>query len=119
MRFTYRSRYLKSSKPFSAKIAGDLLRSSVDTTHRELINALTILKKKPYSGKEQDGARRAYMREVGFITLPEEKFFSAIYSLISEEASHKLDAPRETILVMHQAVQGYLLLLLRRLSDVS
>ncbi len=111
--------FLESPNAFSAKIAGDLLRSTVDTTHRQLVKALANIKQKPYTGKELDGDRRAYMREVGFITLAEEKFFSSIYSLISEEASHKLDAPKETILVMQQAVQGYLLLLLRRLGDLS
>jgi len=111
--------HLQSPGSFSAKIAGDLLRSSMDTTHRELVKALAKLKQTPYSGKEEDRDRRAYMREVGFISLSEEKFFSAIYSLISEEASHKLDAPRETVLVMQQTVQAYLLLLLRRLSDWS
>lgn len=67
--------------------------------------------------RTKDGARRAYLRSVGFISEPEEKFFSAIYTLLSEEASHKLIAPRETMLVMEQTVQNYLSLLNRRLSS--
>jgi hypothetical protein len=55
------------------------------------------------------------MREGGFITQPEEVFFSAIYSLISREASHRLIAPRETVLLLQRTVFSYLLLLSERL----
>jgi len=106
-------------KKFNSKKAADLLRSCLDEAHREIVKRLVEKTGSPYAGGEKDGSRRQYFRNVGFISEPEEKFFSAIYTLLSEEATHKLIAPRETVLVMGQTVQSYLLLLVRRLSSFS
>jgi hypothetical protein len=106
---------LQSEGEFDTKTAADLIRSAMEEAHREFVAQLGSVKGKPYGGEDKDGARRYYMREVGFITQSEETFFSAIYSLISREASHRLIAPRETVLLLHQTVQGYLLLLAERL----
>jgi hypothetical protein len=57
------------------------------------------------------------MRRTEFISAPEEKFIGCIYSFISEEASHKLEAPRETVLVLQTTVYNYLALLLKRLAN--
>jgi len=106
---------LETQGPFDSKTAADLIRGAMEEAHREFVKELVLI----YGGgppiDDTDGARRSYMRVVGFITKAEEKFFSAIYSLISEEASHKLIAPRETILLLHQTVFSYLLLLTERL----
>jgi hypothetical protein len=108
--------YLQKPGPFDAKIAADLIRTSIDETHGAIVKELEQISGKQIRGDNKDGSRRAYMREVGFISQPEEKFFSSIYTLISEEASHKLIAPKETIMVLHKTASDYLLLLLRRLS---
>ncbi|MGH9375495.1 MAG: hypothetical protein ACRD1J_04950 [Terriglobia bacterium] len=108
---------LQDTGPFDPKSAADLLRSAIDSEHRGIVRSLEQRTGKPYEGGDRDGARRTYMRTLGFISEPEEQFFSAIYTLISKEASHKLITPKETVLVMHQTVCDYLLLLLRRLSQ--
>jgi hypothetical protein len=107
--------HLTGHGQFDSKTGADLIRTSIDETHREIVNHLISV----YGGApdhDKDGARRAYMRQCGFITPPEEKFFSAIYSLVSEEASHKLLAERETALFMHVTVSHYIRLLVERLS---
>lgn len=109
--------YLRSEGVFNPKKAADLMRTSIDESHRALVNRLVALTNTQCADPNKDGARRAYLRKIGFITEPEEKFFSAIYTLLSEEASHKLIAARETMLVMQQTVHNYLLLLNRRLSS--
>jgi len=111
--------YLRSEGMFDPKKAADLLRSSIDESHREIVKRLVERTGSPYGGGEKDGKRREYLRTVLFISEPEEKFVSAIYTLLSEEASHKLIAPRETVLVMEQTVRSYLSLLVRRLSSFS
>jgi len=88
----------------------------MDEAHREIVRRLESLSSRPYKGEDKDGTRRAYMRDVGFISQPEEELFSAIYSFISREASHKLIAPRETVLLLHHTVTSYLLLLTERLD---
>ena len=112
-------RRLNTEGEFDAKTAGDLIRSAIDEAHREIVRELESIHKKPYAGGDKDGARRSYMRSVDFITLPEEDFFSAIYSLISREATHRLVAPRETVLLLHQTVSNYLLLLTERLNKLK
>ena len=114
---THAREYLGRGGPFDPKIAADLIRSSIDETHRDIVKDLAQLTAKPFVGKDSDGRRREYMREVGFISVPEEKFFSAIYTLLSEEASHKLISPKETVLVLERTVAAYLLLMVRRLSE--
>jgi hypothetical protein len=109
--------YLESGDPFSPKNAGDLIRTSMDEVHRAVVQELEKMTGRQCSNPEMDGARRRYMRDADFITPAEEAFFSCIYTLISGEASHKLDAPKETMLVMQRTVREYLLLLLRRLRD--
>jgi len=109
--------YLESGDPFSPKNAGDLIRASMDEAHRAVVQELEKMTGRQCSNPERDGVRRQYMRDADFITPAEEAFFSAIYTLISGEASHKLDAPKETMLVMQRTVRDYLLLLLRRLHD--
>ncbi len=89
----------------------------MDETHRSIVEELAKIKQESYPGKNKDFDRSAYMRQVGFISPPEEKFITCVYSLISEEASHKLEAPKETVLVLQATVHNYLLLLLKRLSD--
>jgi hypothetical protein len=111
--------YLRSVGELDAKKAADLMRSSIDETHRFVVDELSKLKGEPYSGSRKDADRRLYMRRLEFISPAEEKFFSCIYSLISEEASHKLVAPRESMLVMHTTIHSYLLLLLRRMKDLA
>jgi hypothetical protein len=111
--------YLRSDGPFNPKKSADLMRTSIDETHREIVAKLVVATGTPCPDAKKDGARRAYLRKVGFISQPEEKFLSAIYTLLSEEASHRLIAPRETMLVMEQTVQGYLSLLIRRFSSFS
>ena len=108
--------YLRSKGQFDPKIAGDLLRSSIDEAHRAIVDELSSAEA-PFSGRDKDGVRREYMREQGFISPAEEKFFSSVYTLISVEGTHRLDAPRETVLLMHQTVAGYIQLLFRRLTD--
>jgi hypothetical protein len=108
--------HLLSRGEFGPKSAADLIRSVMDEAHRIIVQQLETIKGKPYEGGESDGARRSYMRSVDFITLPEEAFFSAIYSLISQEGSHKLIAPRETILLLYQTVSNYIRLLTERLN---
>lgn len=107
---------LTTQGEFDPKMAADLIRTAVDEAHREIVEALAELDGKPFPGPDKDGARRAYMRSLGFITQPEEEFFSAIYSFISRETSHKLITPRETALLLHQIVSSYLLLLMERLN---
>jgi hypothetical protein len=102
---------------FEPKKAADLIRSSMDQMHCGIVSVLVKLTGQAFVGKNSDGARRQYMKEARFITSAEEAFFSAVYSLISQEGSHKLDAPKETILVLERTVSDYLLLLARRLSD--
>jgi hypothetical protein len=109
--------YLRSEGPFNPKKAADLMRTSIDESHREIVARLAVATGTPYRDANKDGSRRAFLRRVSFISEPEERFFSAIYSLLSEEASHKLIAPRETMLLMEQTVKGYLSLLIRRLSS--
>ncbi len=108
--------HLRSPGEFDPKSAADLIRSAMDEAHRIIVKQLETIKGKPYDGGEKDGARRIYMRSVDFINEPEERFFSAIYSLISQEGSHKLIAPRETVLLLHQTVSNYLRLLTERLN---
>lgn len=88
----------------------------MEEAHRVIVKQLATIKGKPYDGAEKDGARRHYMRSVDFISEPEEKFFSAIYSLLSQEGSHRLIAPRETTLLLHQTVSNYIRLLAERVS---
>jgi len=110
--------YLRLDGQFDPKHAGDLLRSCIDATHRQVVQALERETGKAYDGKDhKDGSRRAYMSRVGFISKPEEVFISAVYTLISDEATHGLIAPKETVLVLHRTVRDYLLLLARRLSN--
>ena len=89
----------------------------MDEAHRAVVQELEKMTGRQCSNPEMDGVRRQYMRDADFITPAEEAFFSCIYTLISVEASHKLDAPKETMLVMQRTVRDYLLLLLRRLRD--
>jgi hypothetical protein len=110
--------YLRTAGEFDTKKAADLMRSAMDETHRFVVEELSKFKGEPYSGSNKDADRRLHMRRLGFISPAEEKFFSCIYSLISEEASHKLVAPRESMLVMHTTIHSYLLLLLRRMNDL-
>jgi hypothetical protein len=113
------SDYLHSDGIFNPKKAADLMRTSIDESHREIVGKLVKLTGAPCADVGRDGARRAYLRKVGFISEPEERFFSAIYTLLSGEATHKLIAPRETMLVMERTVHDYLMLLNRRLSSFS
>lgn len=110
---------LRSLDEFSAKSAADLIRGVMDEAHRVIVKQLETIKGKPYDGGERDGARRHYMRSVEFISEPEEKFFSAIYSLISQEGSHKLLAPRETVLLLHETVCNYIRLLAERVHKLA
>ena len=107
---------LRSKGQFDPKIAGDLLRTSIDVAHRAIVDELCS-SEAPFSGQDKDGARREYLREQGFISPAEEKFFSSVYTLISNEGTHRLDAPRETFLLMHQTVAGYIELLFQRLTS--
>lgn len=109
--------YLAGSSTFDPKTAADLIRSSIDEVHREIVRAIGQAKAILIPPKDSDGERRAFMRKTGFISAAEEKFFSAIYALLSEEASHRLIAPKETILVLEQTVRDYFLLLARRISE--
>jgi hypothetical protein len=108
--------YLESADPFEPKSAADLLRSAMEAAHRAIVRQIEKLTLRTFRGEDLDGARRAYLRDVGFITRPEEKFLSCIYSLISEEGTHKLIAPKETVLVLERTTNDFLLLLLGRLS---
>jgi hypothetical protein len=111
--------YLRSTGAFDTKIGGDLLRTSIDVAHRALVAEIEKITGAPYAGRDKDGERRVYLRTVGIMTLAEEKFFSAIYTYISEESSHKLDAVKETMLVVERTVTDYLILLLRRFLDLK
>ena len=108
--------YLRSAGEFDPKIASDLIRACIEELHKAIVDQLEAIYHKPCSEKGRDGSRRGYMRDVGFISAPEEKFFSCIYSFISQEGSHKLIAPRETVMVLFRTVSDYLILLLKRLS---
>jgi hypothetical protein len=109
--------YLRGKGVFNPKIAADLMRTSIDESHRALVNRLVALTNTQCADLNKDGSRRTYLRKIGFITEPEERFFSAIYTLLSEEASHKLIAARETMLVLQQTVHNYILLLNQRLLN--
>jgi hypothetical protein len=109
--------YLRSEGPFNPKKAADLMRASVEETGRDIVARLEVLTSTRYAGSDKDFDRRTYFRKVGFINVAEEKFFGAIYGLLSGEGTHKLVAPRETILVMERTVRECLLLLVHRLSD--
>jgi hypothetical protein len=111
---------LQNEGQFDSKIAADLIRSAMEEAHRGFVVELgsrsgAVI----FSGADKDGARRLYMRQAGLITLDEETFFSAIYALISREGSHKLIAPRETVLLLYQTVYSYLLLLNERLHKAQ
>jgi len=109
--------YLETNDPFDAKHAGDLIRTSMEEVHRSVVQELQKMTGRRCNNPEKDGARREYMKATLFITPAEETFFSNIYTLISDEASHKLKAAKETMLLMHRTVKDYLLLLLRRLAE--
>jgi hypothetical protein len=111
--------YLRSTGAFDTKIGGDLLRTSIDVAHRALVTEIVRITGTPYAGKDKDGDRRVYLRMVGIMTLAEEKLFSSIYTYISEESSHKLDAVKETMLVVERTVTDYHILLLRRFIDIK
>jgi len=107
--------YLEGAGAFDAKQAADLIRTCMDETHRGVVAELQKMTGQECADPDQDGTRRSYMRQVKFINDAEEQFFSSIYTLLSREGTHKLLAPKETILVIYGTVKGYLLLLLRRL----
>ena len=107
--------YLKGTGQFDPKHAADLIRACMDETHRGVVSELQKLTGQEYEGPDKDGHRRTYMRKMAFINEDEENFFSSIYTLISREGTHRLLAPKETVLVMERTVRDYLLLLLRRL----
>lgn len=111
--------YLESDGPFDPKIAADLIRTCMDEAHRFLVGEVAKLTGVAYTARDKDGERRAYLQQRGLISPPEEKFFSCVYSLISEEASHRLLAERETVLVLETTVHSYLRLLFRRLSQLQ
>lgn len=108
-------RYLQGTGQFDPKHAADLIRTCMDETHRGVVSELQKLTGQKYEGPDKDGHRRAYMRKMDFINEDEENFFSSIYTLISREGTHRLLAPKETVLVIERTVRAYLLLLLRRL----
>jgi len=107
---------LKAEGEFDAKQAGDLLRTSIDEFHRWVVSQVQKLAGGAPEQPDKDGSRRAYMKAVGFISQAEEELFSGLYTFISKEATHKLVAPRETVLFVHRTVTNYLLLLARRLQ---
>jgi hypothetical protein len=107
--------YLQGTGQFDPKHAADLIRTCMDETHRAVVSELGRITGQPYEGPDSDGHRRTYMRQKDFIDEDEEKFFSCIYTLISHEGTHRLLAPKESVLVMERTVRDYLLLLLRRL----
>jgi hypothetical protein len=109
--------HLRGTGAFDSKKAADLLRACMDEAHRAIVKELARIKQESYSGKDRDSDRRAYMRLTGFISPPEEQFIGSIYSLISAEASHRLIAPRETVLVLQTTVHNFLILLLKRLAN--
>lgn len=111
--------YLHGQGLFDAKKAADLMRASIEETSRDTVARLGAITGSPYDGADKDAERRTYLRRVGFINVAEERFLSAIYALLSGEGTHKLIAPRETMLVMERTVRDYLLLLVRRLSDFA
>ena len=111
--------YLRSNGPFDPKKAADLIRTSMDEFHRQIVNELSVLSETKYDGQDKDGERRSYMRKVEFISEPEEAFFTAVYSLLSREGTHKLIAAKETVLVILKTVRDYQLLLWKRLSDLK
>ncbi len=108
--------YLEGAAAFDAKEAADLIRTCTDETHRGVVAELQKMTGQECVGPDKDGTRRSYMRKVEFINDAEEQFFSSVYTLLSREGTHKLLAPKETIMVMHRTVRDCLLLLLRRLS---
>jgi hypothetical protein len=82
--------YLQAAGPFDAKKAGDLLRAAIEEAHRATVARVAEIEKRPYLGRDKDGERRNYLAAAKFLTEPEEKLISLIYSMISAEASHKL-----------------------------
>ncbi len=107
---------LRTTGSFEPKLAADLLRSSIDEAHRKIVRELESRTGAKCVDSERDASRREFMLSFEFITPAEKKFFSSIYSLISQEASHKLNAPKETVLILKETVAGYIFLLFRRLS---
>jgi hypothetical protein len=105
--------YLQSEGSLDPFHAATLLRTAIDETHQWAVERIERITRR-HPANDKDGARREFLRQEGFITETEEKFFSAIYSLISKAGVHRFSAPRETLLVMERAVTGYLLLLHRR-----
>lgn len=109
--------YLESDDPFHAKAAGGLLRSAIDSVNRSAVAELVKITGVPFEGKDKDELHRQYFVKVGFINEHEKQFFTVIYGLISNESTHQLDAPKETMLLMERTVTGYLMLVLRRLLE--
>lgn len=110
-------KYLAAAGPFDAKKAGDLLRAAIEETHRITVARVAEIEKRPFLGMDKDGERRNYLAAAKFLTEPEEKLISLIYSMISAEASHKLTAGKDTVMFLHTVVSNYLLLIFRRLRD--
>jgi hypothetical protein len=106
---------LRGDDLFDPKTAVGLIRTSMDEIHRAMITELGTMTGRQCPVLKKDGQRRAYLRQEGFISQPEEKFFSSIYTLVSEEGTHELIVEKETVLFMETIVRHYLLLLLRRL----
>jgi len=111
--------HLRSEGQFDPHKAASMIRTSMDEIHRIIVERLARIKGVQYEGGESDKNRREFMRKQGLISVPEEKFFTAIYWLLSAGAVHQLIAPRETAILMHHTVSGYFVLLLRRLMDVE
>jgi hypothetical protein len=110
-------KYLQAAGPFDAKKAGDLVRAAIEEAHRATVARVAEIEKLAFLGKDKDGERRNYLAAANFLTEPEEKLISLIYSMISAEASHKLTAGKDTVLFLHTTVSNYLLLIFRRLRD--
>lgn len=109
--------YLEGAGAFDAKHAAGLIRTCIDETNRGMVAELQKMTGLKCADPDKDGSRRTYLLQVEFINVAEEQFLTSIYTLLSKEGVHKLLAPKETILLINRTVKGYLLLLLRRLSD--
>lgn len=110
---------LQQSGEFNPKTAADLIRSILDETHREVLSELLRLRRDTQPVPSKDGERRQLLRRLEFVSPAEEKFLSAVYGLLSEEGTHRLIAPRETVLIFLQTTESLAALLFRRLANLK
>ncbi len=109
--------YFGTSTAFDLKSCMGLLRSVLETLHGEALPAFQAKPGNPLP--ERWGERLTYLRENGILSKAEEKFVSALFGLISDEAVHPIIAEREYARLARNMVIEYALLFLRKLDKLK